>query len=128
MSEVAKFRGTTSASNTTGIREVSATDPLPVTFPAGANQQDSATSSTSGMVAADTTAGGTTIVAANSGRYFTQCQNNGAADVYFGAGTVTSSFLKVVPSGTFTWHSQEALKVLSSSGSCNIAFTDYINS
>lgn len=99
-----------------------------VIFPSGANQQDAASSSSADTVAADTTAGGTQIVAANANRYFTQCQNNGAADVYFGAGTVTSDFPKVVPGGTFTWHSQEELKVLASSGSCNIAFIDYINS
>lgn len=94
----------------------------------GEVQDAAATTTSSGTVAADTTAGGTQIVAANANRRLTQCQNNGAADVYFGTGTVTSSFLKVVPGGTFTWLSQEALKVLSSSGSCNIAYTDYINS
>lgn len=31
MSEIIKFRGATSASNPTGVREVSATDPLPIT-------------------------------------------------------------------------------------------------
>lgn len=96
--------------------------------PASTVVDQSTGTTASGTTAADTTAGGTTIRAANTKRRFTQCQNNGAADVYFGAGTVTSSFLKVVPGGTFTWYSPEALKVLSSSGSCNIAFTDYINS
>ena len=91
-------------------------------------QQDAASTTSSGTVAADTTAGGTQIVAANANRYFTQCQNNGSVDVYYGTGTVTSSFLKVVAGGTWAWHSQEALKVLSSSGSANIAFTDYLNS
>jgi len=54
-----------------------------------------ASSTSSGTVAVDTTAGGTQVVAANTARRFTQCQNNGAADVYFGTGTVTSSFLKI---------------------------------
>ena len=81
----------------------------------------------SGTVAATNAAGGTEIIAANASRTYAQCQNNGAVDVYFGTGTVTSSYLKVVPSGTFTWDSQEALKVLSSGADCNIAFTDYIN-
>lgn len=94
----------------------------------GEVQSASATTSTSATVVATNGAGGTQVVAANANRAFTQCQNNGTVDVYFGTGTVTSSFLKVVPAGTFTWHSQEALKVLSSGVDCNIAYTDYINS
>ncbi len=94
----------------------------------GEVQSAAATTTSSGTQAVDTTAGGTQVVAANVNRYFTQCQNNGSVDVYFGTGTVTSSFLKVAAGVAFSWHSQEALKVLSSSGSVNIAYTDYINS
>lgn len=86
-----------------------------------------AATSTGGTVVATNAAGGTTIVAANAKRKYTQVQNNGAVDVYFGAGAVTSSFPKIIPNGVFTWDSQEALKVLSSGADANIAFVDYIN-
>lgn len=107
--------------------------PLSSTAPSPAadigNVQSLAADTTvSGTVSATNGAGGTTIVAINALRSFIQCQNNGGVDVYFGAGTVTSSFLRVVPNGLFTWNSKEALKVLSSGAACNIAFTDYSNS
>lgn len=110
-------------------KEVSTTSPLPVTATLSTTsiQSESAAISTGGTIAATNGAGGTQIVAANTKRSFTQCQNNGSVDIYFGAGTVTSSFPKVVPNGLFTWNSQEALKVLSSGVNCNIAFIDYIN-
>ncbi len=83
--------------------------------------------SSGGTVAATNGAGGTPIVAANAKRSFTQCQNNGAVNVFFGAGTVDSTFPVVVPNGIFSWHSQEALNVLSSGANANISFIDYIN-
>lgn len=96
-----------------------------ITISSGKLQTISGSSTSSGTVSADTTAGGTQIVASNTNRMFTQCQNNGSVDVYYGTGTVTSSFLKVVPGGTWAWHSQEALKVLAASGSASIAYCDY---
>jgi len=92
----------------------------------GLNQL-AALSTASGTISVDTTAGGTQVIAANAKRMFAQCENNGSVNVYFGTGTVTSSFLVVVPGGTFTWHSQEALKCLAASGSASIAFCDYTN-
>lgn len=98
------------------------------TIDIGNVQQLAADTTTAGTVSATNAAGGTTIIAANTLRSFAQCQNNGGVDIYFGAGTVTSSFPKVVANGLFTWNSKEALKVLSSGAACNIAFIDYSNS
>jgi len=127
---VLHYRGSTSGSNPTGITEVSATNPLPVSTSGGSGgtQSKASTTSSTGTQAVDTTVGGTQVVAAQANRYFTQCQNRGSVTVYYGAGTVTSSYQPVDAGDTFTWHSQEALKVLSSSGSVNITYTDYINS
>lgn len=92
---------------------------ITVTSKTGAN-----TSSVGGTVAATNAAGGTQIIAANATRSYAVLQNNGSVDVYFGAGTVTSSFPKVVPGGVFRWDTVEAVKVLSSGVDCNIAFID----
>jgi len=115
--------------DSTNSIEVSVDNPLPVTasLSATAVQTEAAATTSAGTIAATNSAGGTQIVAANPKRAFTQCQNNGSVDVYFGAGTVHSTFPKVVANGVFTWNSQEALKVLSSGIDANIAFIDYIN-
>ncbi len=117
--------------NSTSSVEVSPVNPLPVdatvNVTIAGSQNEAATSSTSGTVAATNAPGGTQIIAANPDRNYAQCQNNGGVNCYFGTGTVTSSFLKVLPAGIFRWDSIEELKVLSSGVNCNIAYLDYSN-
>jgi len=84
-----------------------------------------AASSAAGTTTADTTAGGVVIVAANSKRMLLQLQNNGVVTVYFGEGTVTSSFPQLLPSGTAAFLSKGACKVLAASSTAAIAFIDY---
>lgn len=98
------------------------------TIDIGNVQVEAADTTTSGTVSATNGAGGTQIVAANTLRAVCQFQNQGAVDVYYGTGTVTTSYDRIVPSGTAAWVSKEALKVLSSGAACNISFTDYSNS
>lgn len=94
----------------------------------GEVQSSSATTTANATVACDTTAGGTSVVAANTNRAYTEFTNTGGVVCYYGTGTVTSSFQQILPSQTKAWNSQEQLKVLSSSGSVNIVYVDYINS
>lgn len=83
--------------------------------------------SNGGTGTAVATTGGTQIVPANSNRNYTQCQNNGSVNVYFGNATVDNTYPVVVPGGVFRWDSQEALVVLAASSTATIAFIDYLN-
>jgi len=84
--------------------------------------------SSSGKQTVDTTAGGTQVLAANANRAYAEFTNTGSVDCYYASSAVTSSSQVILPGQTKTWFSQEALKVLSSSGSVDIKYVDYINS
>lgn len=90
-------------------------------------QSGAATTGTSNTVTATNGAGGTTIVAANPKRAYTEFTNTGGVDGYYGTGMVTSSFQVILPGQTKAWNSIEALKVLSSGADIDIKFIDYIN-
>lgn len=123
--EIGYFAGKDMEIETGVVSEVSL---IAGTISIGEVQGAAATTTSSGTQAVDATAGGTQVVAANTNRAYTEFTNTGGFVCYYGTGTVTSSFQQILPSQTKAWNSQQALKVLSSSGSINIAFVDYINS
>lgn len=75
------------------------------------------------VVAVDTTAGGTQIVAARTLRKFVTIMNLSSTVVYIGTGTVTSSFFQLpgVVGSYITLDVTTAVKGLSASGSVNVS-------
>ncbi len=87
----------------------------------------SSVNSNTSTVNATNAAGGTTVLAARPTRTHADCYNDSLVDVYYGAAAVDATFQKVVSHGTWSWDSQQTMKVFSPTANADIRFVDYYN-